>query len=209
MIRKAVLRKWVQMQIWPHVRDFHMYERLDLVRICRPLLHGIVFEPSQWDDDFYVTCFVQFLPGRKDYLAIGFGERMRRYDVPGQSYRVEPAEEEAAKLLDAMRQSPYSPFNLQPTCGRMIELAGDEKHGEHNYFGLGTCAIFENDPGLAQHFFSLAKEAIGTPEYDWDTKLLNEILELEGTLDDLPATQLKLRRWVEESIRLLGMEKFG
>ena len=38
---------------------------------------------------------------------------------------------------------------------------------------------------------------------------LNEILELEGTLDDLSATQLKLRRWVEESIRLLGMEKFG
>ena len=209
MIRKAVLRKWVQMHIWPHFRDFHMYERLDLVRICRPLLHGIVFEQSQWDDDFYVTCFVYFLTDRDDCFGIGFGERMPRYDVTGETYRVEPAEEEAAKLLDAMRQSPYSPFNLRPTCLNAIALADNEERGAHSYFGLGTCAIFENDPGLARHFFSRAKEAIGTPEYDWDTKLLGEILELEGTLDDLAATQLKLHRWVEETIRLLGMEKFG
>jgi hypothetical protein len=33
--------------------------------------------------------------------------------------------------------------------------------------------------------------------------------ELESGLDDLAATQTKLRRWVEESIRLLGLEKLG
>ena len=179
------------------------------MRLCRPLLHGVVFEPSQWNDDFYVRCFIQFLTSRKEDLAIGFGERMQRPDSPGDTFWVTPAESEAGYLLQAMRSSAFSPFNLRPTCRRVIELAKVDEEGPHGLFGLGTCAVFENDAGLARHFFSLAKEKIGEPRYDWRRKLLREIDDVESGLDDLIAMQLKLRGWVEETIRLLGLQALG
>jgi hypothetical protein len=209
MLKKRILRRFVLAHIAPHFPDFHLYEGVDLVRLCRPLIHGIVFEPSQWNDDFYVTCFVQCLTSRKDYLGIGFGERMKRPDVPGETFCVSPADEEANKLLQAMQKSRFSPFNLKPTCKRLIALANVEERGAHSLFGLGTCAIFEDDPGLARDFFSMAREKTGEPEYDWDTRLLNDIDEVESGLDDLVATQVKLRSWVEETIRLLGLQELG
>jgi hypothetical protein len=172
-------------------------------------LHGIVFERSEWNDDFYVTCFVHFLTIRDDFFAIGFGERMRRSDVPGDTFWVTPAESEAEKLLQAMRNSAYSPLNLKPTCKRILELSNIEEEGAHSLFGLATCAIFEDNPDLARHFFALSREEVGEPEYDWRRKLLGEIDELERGLDDLVATQMKLRGWVEETIRMLGLQQLG
>ena len=209
MLKRKVLQEFVEAYIAPHFPDFHLFKRVDLVRLCRPFLHGIVFEPSQWNDDFYVTCFVQFLTTRIDYLSIGVGERMQRPDSSGDTFWVTPAESEAEKLLHALRNSAFSPFNLKPTCKRMMELSKTDEESAHGLFDLGACAIFEHDPDLARHFFSLAREEIGDPEYDWDTRLLNDIDEIESGLDDLAATQMKLRRWVEETIRLLGLQELG
>jgi hypothetical protein len=209
MLKKKMLRRFVVEQIAPHFLDLHLYEGVDLVRVNRPFVQGIVFEPSQWNDDFYVTCFVDSLTRRKDYLAIGFGERLQRTDKPGDTFWIDPAEAEAEMMLHAMRNSPFSPFNLKPTCRRVLELSNIEDESENGLFDLGTCAIFENDPGFARECFSRARHRICEPEYDWDAKLLSDMDELESGLDDLAATQTKLRRWVEESIRLLGLERLG
>jgi len=209
MLKKMILRQFVSSHIAPHFPEFRLYKGEDLVRLCRPLMHGIVFERSEWNDDFYVTCFVQFLTSRKEYFSIGFGERMKRLDTAGDTFWVTPAETEVETLLQAMRNSPYSPFNLKPTCKRIIEMSDIQEEGAHSLFGLATCAIFENNPDLARHFFSLSREKVGEPKYDWRRKLLGEIDELESGLDDLAATQMKLRRWVEETIRLLGLQELG
>jgi hypothetical protein len=209
LLKEKVLRQFVAKSIAPHFPEFHLYQGIDLVRLCRPLLHGIVFEPSQWNDDFYVTCFVDFLTSRKDYLAIGFGERMRRTDGQGDTFWVKCPEEEAQMLFQAMRSSVFSPFNLKPTCRRVIELSNIDEKSAHGLFDIGACAILENDPGMARECFSRAKLRIGMPEFDWDKRLLNDITQVESRLDDLAATQVLLRGWVEETIRMLGLQHLG
>ena len=209
MIKRTLIRKFVADHIAPHFPDFGFDLRGDLSRVCRPFLHGICFEQSE-DDTFYVTCFVHFLSKRSDFIAIGFGERMRRNDRYGESWRTEPSEGEAALLLGAMRGSRYSPFNLHPTSKAILALADPDVRGPHSLFGLAHCAIFENDARLATEFMRLAKSRFkGVTLTESDRLLLAEITEIEDGLDDLVGTQRKLKDWVEESIHLLKLEKIS
>ena len=208
MTKSTIINRFMKDRIAVHFPEFHLFRRRHLLKICRPLLHGIVIESPGPGEYFYVTCFVQFLTERDDTFNMGFGERVPRCDGSGQSFWVEPSDEESV-LLNSLRQSSFSPFNLDPTCRNVLKLAEGFEHGPHTFFGLATCAILENDVNLALELLERSRERTGSPVYEWRQKLLAEIEELESGLNNTQATQIKLMRWVEESIRMLGLQTYG
>ena len=129
MLRRSSIGKFVKVHIAPQFPGFHMYDTTDLVRVRRPLLHGICFEQSPSSDLFRTWCFVDFLTDPRDSLALGFGERMRR---PGHTLgqdptRGKPAAEWTAKekeaFLKAMEQSHRTEsFALEPA-----EVGGERR----------------------------------------------------------------------------------
>lgn len=209
MIRKANLRRFILDFIRPELSGFSILRGKDLVRVSRPLVQGVVFERSTSGRDFYVSCFVDFLASRHETISLSFGERIQRPDGLSECWRLEDPIREASILIKALHGSGFSPYNLAPICRDVLALAESREWSAQVCFGLGTCSIFEHDPGLARHYFERARARIDPPQADWDRDLLAEIAVLEKGLDDLGATQTMLRQWVEESIRLRGLQHLG
>lgn len=205
-LRQSEIAKFLAEHIAGSFPGFYQFDKTCLLQVRRPVLHGVCLDKSPSDDAFYVWCFVQFLTEEDDRIAFTMGSRAGRHDRTGSTWRIGPAKSEADDLLRALNDHPLSPFRLEATCGNLLRIADPERLNTHGLYGMGTCAVYENDVALAHFYFEKVREITRRPAEGWRLELLNRTEIIDKLLSDLPAAKTNLMAWVEESIHRLKLD---
>lgn len=212
MIRKSRLRGFLNRNITSHFDGFFLHDDQWLIRTTSHFLHGILFERSGVGDDFYVNCFLDFLPTGHDFIGLTIGERVRRCESHKERptvFYLEPAEYETEQIVKAVHASRFYPHIVSPSCRSLLEAFDTKLDTVWVNFGLGCCALLENEPARAMRLLSRFDEVMVRFDNENARRAHQLYLDLSTHIDSPGWCRDFLRERTEEGIRSRKLEKIA
>jgi hypothetical protein len=212
VIKKPVMRRFLKQHVIPEFDRFFIHRDDMLLRITALFLHGVYFQRSAYDEDFYVHPFVEFLPDGLDFIGFTIGGRVGRIDSPHHyrpMFNLEPAQEEAEVIVRSIRASRYYPHIIHPTCRSLLDEFDADSLPVWTYHGLACCAIMEGERDRAARLLKRFDDIMIQFDDDNSRAFHEMYLTLSARLDNLDWCRDFLWRRAEESIRLKKLEKIA
>lgn len=152
MIKPIEMKRFLKKHVVPELAGFYLHKNDMVLRVSSIFFHGFYFQRSLYDDDFYVTRFVSFLPDGTDFLGMIVEDRIAREDRPDKHttmFRLDNPEQEAEQIFRSLRADRLYRLTIRPTCRSVLDALPEGDYSVWVHFGLACCAIMEGETDRA------------------------------------------------------------